>query len=212
MLVAHNLNFRYRIGGPPVLSDLSLTLDRGEIVGLAGDSGTGKSTLARLLAGYLLPQTGIVHIDGQPLPSSGPRPVQMLFQTPELAVNPRWTIGEILTELHSRNDEIWGRFGIRDAWLSRYPHELSGGELHRVAIARSLSPVVQYIVADEISGMLDTITQAEIWKGLLAFAAERRVGILVVSHDAHLLARIAQRTLFMEKRSFGARIAVPPNV
>lgn len=198
MLIADRLTYRYKPGDLPVLFDATITLARGEVVGLAGPSGAGKSTLARLLAGLLRPQAGSVRLGNAPLHAVGASPVQMLFQTAELAVNPHWPIGRILTELHGRDDCVWDSFGIRQAWLERYPHELSGGELQRVAILRALGPRVRFLIADEISGMLDTLTQAQIWRALLDYCAARTIGLLAISHDTHLLQRVASRTLRME--------------
>ena len=201
MLAADNLTFRYWGGKPPVLANASIKVAPGEVVGLVGPSGSGKSTLAKLLAGYLAPQDGQVLLDELPLPRHGLCPVQLLFQTPELAVNPRWKIHEILSEMHGSRRSRWSALGIRDAWLDRFPHELSGVELQRVCIARSLGPGVRFLIADEISGMLDTITQAEIWQALLAYASAENIGILAISHDVKLLERIAQRLAALENGS-----------
>jgi ABC-type dipeptide/oligopeptide/nickel transport system ATPase subunit len=198
MLVADRVTFGYGANTPPVVTDVSLTIASGQVVGLAGPSGAGKSTLARLLTGYLTPDAGTIRVDGASLPRTGVQPVQMLFQAPEFAVNPRWKISQILTEFSERNTEVWERFGIHNEWLDRYPHELSGGEIQRVATARTLSGPVRYVVADEISGMLDTITQAALWKALLSVMAKRRIGILAISHDMHLLKRICVRILNLE--------------
>jgi peptide/nickel transport system ATP-binding protein len=119
----------------------------------------------------------------------------MLFQTVELAVDPRWCIQEILSEAHQPAPDLMRVFGIRDNWLGRRPHELSGGELQRVAIVRSLADRTRFLVTDEITGTLDAISQVEIWSGLLALVEKRRLGLLVISHDHDLLARIATRHL-----------------
>ena len=197
MLSANRLTYSYSRDAAPALVDVSLSLTAGEVVGLAGPSGSGKSTLARLLAGLLARQTGSISLDGAPLQQTGANAVQMLFQTAELAVNPRWPINRILTEFHGRDDALWERFGIREFWLERYPHELSGGELQRIAVVRALGPRIRYVVADEISGMLDTLTQAQIWRALLDHCAARTIGILAISHDNHLLRRVSSRTLRM---------------
>jgi peptide/nickel transport system ATP-binding protein len=199
MLEARTVSFGYGISGPLVLEDCSLALGPGEIVGLSGASGAGKSTLGRILSGFLKPRAGVVLLDGRPLPAAGFSPIQMLFQTPELAVNPRWRIGRILTEAHEPGGDLVRAFGVREEWFDRYPHELSGGELQRIAIVRALDPRVRFLVADEISGMLDAITQAEIWRALLDLVAQRGIGMLVVTHDEHLARRLAARRVELRR-------------
>ena len=117
--------------------------------------------------------------------------MQMLFQTPEFAMNPAWTVRQILCEGHTPDRELQVTFGVCEGWLDRRPHELSAGELQRIAIVRSLAPSVRYLVADEISVVLDAITQVEIWTALRGVVAERQLGILAISHSDALLCRIA---------------------
>ena len=193
MLEANGIGHAF--GAKRVLNRVSLHIRPGEIVGLGGPSGTGKSTLARVLAGYLTPQEGRLTIDGGALGAHGFCPVQMLFQSPELAVNPRWRVRDILNEAFSPDRTLLERFGVRGEWFDRYPHELSGGELQRVTIARCLDPRVRYLLADEISAMLDPLTQAAMWRSLLDVVRARGIGLLVISHDSVLLGRIADRQL-----------------
>jgi peptide/nickel transport system ATP-binding protein len=126
---------------------------------------------------------------------TGFHPAQLLHQSPETAVNPRWRVGRIVSEAWVPDHETRRAFGVHEAWYERYPHELSGGELQRVAILRSLAPATRYIVGDEISASLDAITQVEIWQALIKFSEERKIGLLVISHDRALLAQVAHRTL-----------------
>lgn len=198
MLSGRGLSFAYASTGRRVLAEASIEIPSSRIVGLLGPSGSGKSTLGRILAGLVIADTGTVTVDGRPLPQRGRLPVQMLFQTPELAVNPRWRVGHILSEAFSPDEGLLASVGVRPAWRDRFPHELSGGELQRVAIARALGPATRYLVADEISGMLDAITQAELWKTLLLLSRERGIGILAISHDRALLGRIATATFEMD--------------
>ena len=191
MLEARDIIFGHGPRCPIVLDGLSLTIRPGEIVGLSGPSGCGKTTLGRILAGHLRPRSGNVRVDGAQLTATGFRPVQLLPQTPILAMNPRWRIGRILTEAWVPDKIDREAFGIRPDWLDRYPHELSGGQLQRVSILRSLGPGTRYLVADEITGALDAIGQAEIWGRLPAFAKARSIGILAISHNEALLGRIA---------------------
>jgi len=193
MLEARDLGFRYHGGSAPVLHGATLMIAPGETVGLLGPSGSGKTTLARIVAGYLRPSSGVVRLNGAPLRRGAIHPVQMLFQVPELAVNPRWRIGRVLTEAYTPDAAMRRAFGLQEAWLNRFPHEVSSGELQRVAIVRALGPAVRVVVADEMTSMLDAVTQVEIWRALLAVAAERRLGVLAISHNTALLDRIASR-------------------
>lgn len=195
MLSARDIHVAYGDTGRQVLAGASLDVVSGELVGLHGASGAGKSTLARILSGHRAPDAGRVSVEGASLPARGPLPVQLLFQSPEFAVNPRWRVRDILTEAFVPDQALLSAFGIRESWADRYPHELSGGELQRVAVVRALGPATRYLIADEISGMLDPITQAEIWRTLVDLLRSRHLGMLVISHDDALLARICPRRL-----------------
>ena len=182
--------------GRPVLDDVSLAVAPGERVRLAAPSGTGKTTLCRVLAGYLAPRAGEVLVDGEPLPKRGPCPVQLIGQHPELTLDPRMRMAASLAECGASEEELdrlRELLGIRGAWLSRYPHELSGGELQRFCIARALATRPRYLICDEVSTMLDAVTQAHIWHVLLDYAARENAGMLLVSHTPALTARIATR-------------------
>ena len=143
-------------------------------VALVGPSGCGKSTLAGILAGYEIPESGEVLWEGRPLERRGYCPVQMIGQHPEQAVNPRWRMEKILRECWNPKEELLQRMGIEKSWMTRWPNELSGGELQRFCIARVLGPETKFLVCDEISTMLDVITQAQIWQILLEETPEFR--------------------------------------
>jgi peptide/nickel transport system ATP-binding protein len=194
MLKAHDLHFSHP--GQPLLFDgLNLTVDQRERVALVAPSGVGKSTLCKLLAGYLVPQGGSVLIDGQPLPRRGVCPVQLIWQHPEQAVDTHMRMRFVLEEAGVVTPELRQELGIRDEWLSRHPHELSGGELQRFCIARALAARPRYLIADEISTMLDAVTQARIWKVLLNACATQNIGLVFVSHSPALTARLATRVV-----------------
>jgi ABC-type dipeptide/oligopeptide/nickel transport system ATPase subunit len=193
MLEGCNLSFRYGSTLPWICQSLSIQLAPGEIVGLYGPSGKGKSTLAKVLAGYLSPVSGAVHIGAKPLESRRTSPVQLLFQHPELAINPRWKVKKVVSEGYSPSPEVLRNFGVQPEWLNRYPHELSGGELSRIAIVRALGPQTQYLIADEMTSMLDTVTQARIWRAVLDVAESMQLGMLVISHDRVLLSKLCGR-------------------
>ncbi len=194
MLEAKGLTFSYRRGSTPVLRDISLSISSGERVGLKAPSGRGKTTLCRLLAGYDKPQKGRVLLDSRPLREyRGACPVQMIWQHPEMVVDPLLRLGETLREAGEIDKRMLDELHIEDGWLERYPAELSGGELQRFCLARALRPSTKYLLCDEISAMLDLVTQAQIWHFLLEEAERRGMGLLVVSHDDALLKRVCTR-------------------
>lgn len=190
MLEVEHIDFRHTVDHPWILKDISLNIAPGQIMGLTGPSGRGKTTLAKIISGYLKPARGKIRVDGRRLPRKGFCPVQMVFQHPETALNPRWRIIESLNEAGPVSDDFSRSLHIDQAWHERKPLELSGGQLQRVAIARILRPETRYIIADEITTMLDAISQAVIWRMLLSFVKENHAGVLVISHDAHLMERV----------------------
>ncbi len=196
MLEARGLTFGYG-SGRSVLAGFDLQAGRGERVALSAPSGVGKTTICRLLAGYETPSAGEVLVDGAPLPRKGACPVQLIQQHPELAVDPRSRMEATLREAGEVQPKLLERFGIRRAWMRRFPHELSGGEVQRFCIVRALMANPSYLVADEASTMLDALTQAQIWHALLAEADARDMGIVFVSHSPALTERIATRVVQM---------------
>ena len=209
MLEARDLTFGYN-SDKTIYQGFNLTVAPGERVALRAPSGFGKTTLCQMLAGYLKPGSGSVLVDGKPLPRRGRMPVQMVWQHPEVAVDPRLRMAETLAEagvgnghmaaiddpsLTAHHRELLARLGIRDAWLTRYPHELSGGELQRFCIVRALAAEPRYLIADEISTMLDAVTQARIWHVLLDEVEARNLGMVLVSHSPALTERVATRVV-----------------
>lgn len=244
-LEARDVTFAY-VPGTPVLNRVNLAVAPGERVALTAPSGRGKTTLCRVLAGYLEPQEGIVLVDGATvsgttvpgaakrarlgavtrtrsgaskrahagvsdgrLTPSMPRPVQLIWQHPEQAFDPLLRMKRSLEEgvpqpqraaagsrdalAAVRATGLLDRFGIRDVWLERFPHELSGGELMRFCIVRALLARPRYLVCDEMTAMLDAVTQAELWRAVLAIADERQMGLVLVSHSPALVRRLATR-------------------
>jgi peptide/nickel transport system ATP-binding protein len=190
---AKGVEYRYSARTPWILRGVDFRMDAGERVALIGPSGCGKSTLATVLAGYLRPSSGAVLWDGQPLPARGYLPVQLIGQHPELQVNPRWKLSRTLREGWQPEAGLLERMGIEAAWLDRWPAELSGGELQRFCIARALGPATRLLVCDEISTMLDMVTQAQIWNTLLRISEERGMGLLVITHNRPLAERVCGR-------------------
>lgn len=186
MLETIQLGFRYAPNKPWVFRKLDLQLAPGNMIFLQGASGVGKSTLCKVLAGFLSPIEGLVRVDGA-LPEAGYRPVQLLHQHPELTFNPHWKLRWSIEESGESSAAVLDSLQIQTAWLDRYPHELSGGELQRIAVARMLNPRTRYILADEISAMLDSVTQARLWNSLIDYAQSHKIGLVVISHNRGLI-------------------------
>ncbi|MDO4602563.1 MAG: ATP-binding cassette domain-containing protein [Eubacteriales bacterium] len=195
ILEGRNLTFSYGQKEKAVFSNVNLQVENHERVAILGPSGFGKTTLCKVLAGYLKPLEGEVLIDGKPFPKKGYCPVQMIWQHPERAVNPKLRLGDTLADGKEVDERIIRELGIEKDWQKRYPQELSGGELQRFCIARALGKDTKFLIADEISTMLDLITQSQIWNFLLKEVKEREIGLLVVSHSEPLLSRIADRRI-----------------
>ena len=192
-LEAKSVSFRYHKKQLWVLKDLDFSIGQGERVGLLAPSGYGKTTLAMLLAGYLVSSEGEILLDGRPLPEKGVCPVQLICQHPERAVNPRWRLRKVLEESGQIQEDMLASLGIEKEWLERFPRELSGGELQRFCVARALMSSPSFLICDEISAMLDVITQAQIWNRICDTAGERNMGVVVITHNRPLAERICSR-------------------
>ena len=179
----------------PVVNHVSLQVSPEERVGVLAPSGFGKTTLMKIAGGYMQPDSGEILIDGKPLPKNGYCPIQMIWQHPEKSVNPRLKMREVLREGNQIDDRIIEQLGIEEDWKNRYPQELSGGELQRFCIARALGQGTKYLIADEISTMLDLITQGQIWNFLMEETSRRKIGMIVVSHSQELLDHVCTRQI-----------------
>lgn len=203
-LEAKGVSFRYTRATPWVLRDVSIAVERGERVGIVAPSGYGKTTLVKMLAGYEKPTEGSVLLDGAPLPEKGACPVQLISQHPENAINPRWKMKRVLREAGQLTETMMQHMGIEEEWLERFPRELSGGELQRFCVARALCADTRFLIADEMSTMLDVITQAQIWRYLLNEVESRELGLVVVTHNPALAARVCGRTVDLRQLNEGA--------
>jgi len=198
MLSIQNVSYRYG-DDAPVLRHVSLEIARGERVALLGPSGYGKSTLALLLAGYLPMQEGAVTLAGKPIPQDGYCPVQLVYQHPEKAMDPRWKLKKTLSEAWDIPADLFTAIGAQEDWLRRFPHELSGGQLQRLSILRALSPETRVLIADEITASLDPVTQAQIWEVISRQAALHDMTLIVITHNEHLAKRICTRIVRVEE-------------
>ncbi len=194
IIEVQDVSFRYQ-NGPWILKNVSLTIEAGERVALVGPSGYGKSTLAKIIAGYLAPAAGKVLWEGKPLPQQGYCPIQLVYQHPEKALNPRWKMKTSLEEAGMPSEKVLKQMGIQEKWLKRWPNELSGGELQRFCLVRALGAKTRFLIADEMTTMLDPLNQAHIWRFLLQHAAEHKMGLMLITHNMYLAEQVATRII-----------------
>ncbi len=207
-------------GAPkPVLENVDWVLPEGRVFGLLGPSGAGKSSLAKLILGLVAPTTGRVRIGGRDWRAQRGtvlramrRLVQYVPQHPEAAFNPRLSLGAAMRELFRLHDLCPGerreaqlgaaldRVGLDRALLTRFPRQVSGGEIQRLSLARALLLEPRYLVLDEATAMLDVSIQARIMRLVLEVAAERGMGVLVITHDIHLAHAACEAVYTCENR------------
>src|SRR3954451_5491899 len=185
--------------------DVSFAVDRGEVVSLIGESGSGKSTIGRMVLRLLDPTAGTIRLDGADvfaLDTRGYyRRVQGVFQDPFSSFNPIFKIDRIFSMLPASRDagEVLASVGLDpDQVLGRYAHQLSGGQLQRLLVARALMLDIDYLVADEITSMLDASTRIDVLN-LLGELRSRGLGVLFITHDLSLGNYISDRTVILRR-------------
>ena len=195
---------------------VTLSVARGEAVGLVGESGCGKSTLGRLALRLLEPTSGSVHFEGKDLSTldkqelrSLRKNMQIIFQDPFASLNPRMRILEIITEplvihglarrseLEKKGSALLEKVGLAPDALRRYPHEFSGGQRQRVGIARALASGPSFIVADEPVSALDVSVQAQIINLLEDLRDEMKLSFLFIAHDLNIVRHFSDRVVVM---------------
>ncbi|WP_363316397.1 ATP-binding cassette domain-containing protein [uncultured Phascolarctobacterium sp.] len=194
VLEVKNVSFRYG-NGPWILKDVSMEVEQGERVVILGPSGYGKSTLAKIIAGYLEPLSGKVLWNNHDLPQNCFCPIQLIYQHPEKALNPRWKMKKSLFEAGEPSEEVLSQVGIKEKWYDRWPNELSGGELQRFCVARVLKPETRLLIADEMTTMLDALNQAHIWNFILEYAEKHGMSIIAITHNKFLAEKLATRII-----------------
>ena len=220
LVEARGLHFRYpsvRARGtlPWTLEDIDLSIEAGSAVGIVGESGSGKSTLVRVLCGLLIHQEGDVTFDERDLEdwlSNTPRELrkrnQIVFQSPRRSLDPRMSIRRSLTQpvraIERRvpsDTELIGwleRVGLTDEVLPRFPHQLSGGQLQRVGVARALSVEPDVLYADEPTSALDVSVQAQVLNLLMELREQLGLALVMVSHDLAVISRISEQVIVMK--------------
>ncbi|MDP6172694.1 MAG: ATP-binding cassette domain-containing protein, partial [Rhodospirillales bacterium] len=227
ILVARDLEKRFFqpgwgwLGGKKLdvqaLRGVSLSLVEGETLALVGESGCGKTTLAKTLGLLLPPDGGSIQFEGEPLESGAGRSalapfrrrIQMIFQDPYGSLNPRLTAGEIIAEpliIHhlgnarerqEKIEEAAGWVGLDKSDLGRYPHQFSGGQRQRIAIARAIIPEPSLIIADEPLSALDMSVQSQAINLLMYLGRVRNLTYLFITHDLGVVRYMADRVAVM---------------
>jgi oligopeptide/dipeptide ABC transporter ATP-binding protein len=216
ILDVNNLRASYVSSRGPTIeavAGVDLSVSQGEIVGVVGESGCGKSTLAAAITGVHARRTGSIVFDGQEVRPLGfrkrsahERRLQMIFQNPYATFNPRRRVGKQIADaikLTGGSDSKQGvpqlleRVGLPKDSVGRYPHEFSGGQLQRLAIARALSARPALIVADEPIAGLDASAQLQIAELLAELVREERVSVLFISHDLSVVSEITDTIAVM---------------
>jgi peptide/nickel transport system ATP-binding protein len=223
-----NKTFETASGVLTAVSDVSMTIRRGETYALAGESGCGKSTLGKIVAALVKPDSGSVTVDGVDLTALPPgklrpirRKVQMIFQDPFSSLNPRSTVRRIIEEpliVHRLGDRaerrrlvdaMMERVGLRQDAADRYPHEFSGGQRQRIGIARALILKPELLVCDEPVSALDVSVRAQVLNLLRELQADMGLAYLFISHDLSVIQYLADRVAVMH---LGKLVETAPRV
>jgi peptide/nickel transport system ATP-binding protein len=192
---------------------VSFEIRRGETLALVGESGCGKSTVARLLVGLYRPSAGSVRFDGQDLSQvSGPqaqalrRRMQMIFQDPYASLNPRWRVADIIaepirvhqliaseSEIEARIAQLLGQVGLSPSDAVKFPHQFSGGQRQRISIARALASEPEFLVCDEPTSALDVSVQAQVLNLMRELQRARGLTYLFISHNLAVVHHVSDR-------------------
>lgn len=194
-----------------IFNDINFEISAGECLGVVGRSGCGKSTMARIIARFILADDGQIILDGADITNATGKnlreaysKMQMIFQLPEDSFDPRrtlgWSIGEPLRNfnfdnVNERIKNLLIEVGLTAEFMERYPHEVSGGQCQRAAIARAISISPKLLICDEATSALDVSTQTQIVKLLRRLCTEKKIAILFITHDFSILESISDKVL-----------------
>ena len=204
------------IGQVKAVDDISFEIKEGEIFGVVGESGCGKTTVGRMTLRLIEPTSGkvffegtdILNLKGKELAMIRPK-MQIIFQDPYSSLNPRFTVQNIIGEalsvhglakgdaLKKKIESLMDQVGLSKMYLKRFPHEFSGGQRQRIGIARALALNPKYIVCDEPVSALDVSIQAQIINLLKSLQKENNLSLMLISHDLNVIKHLSQRTAVM---------------
>lgn len=197
------------------VDQVCFTIEAGRTTGLIGESGSGKTTVARMITGLTTPDSGQILVDGKDIlrergtAAEFARLIQIVFQDPTSSLNPRWTVGDLIAEgirvhrLYPKSDiprrvaDLAGRCGLSAHAMDRFPHEFSGGQRQRIAIARALAVEPRVVVLDEPVSALDVSVQAQILVLLKELQNSFGLTYLLIAHDLAVVERFCDQIVVM---------------